>query len=114
MNPTKRPVVRSVAVLAIAVLVAGAESAWAQSTATLQGTITDAQGAIVPGVSVVVRNQDTGVERTVVSDARRWPRHSPSRETSGSIAPSRRPGPPVWRRLRSTRPSRMRGCRRGM
>jgi hypothetical protein len=41
----------------------------AQSTSTLQGTITDSQGAILPGVSVTVRNTETGVERSVVTDA---------------------------------------------
>ena len=41
----------------------------AQSTATLQGTITDAQNAIMPGVSVVIRNTATGIERTSVTDA---------------------------------------------
>lgn len=36
----------------------------AQSTATLQGTVTDASDAAVPGVKIVIHNQDTGVERT--------------------------------------------------
>src|SRR5881628_1945554 len=43
--------------------------AWAQSTATLLGSITDTQNAIMPGVSVTVRNQATGIERTTVTDA---------------------------------------------
>jgi hypothetical protein len=41
----------------------------AQSTATLQGTITDAQGAVMPGVSVVIKNTATGIERPAVTDA---------------------------------------------
>jgi hypothetical protein len=41
----------------------------AQSTATLQGTITDAQNAVMPGVSVVIRNVATGIERAAVTDA---------------------------------------------
>ena len=45
-----------------------AGAAWAQSTGTLRGTITDAQGAVTPGVTIVIRNQATGVTRTVVSD----------------------------------------------
>jgi hypothetical protein len=40
----------------------------AQSTATLQGTVTDAQGAAVPGASVSVKNVATGVQRDVVTD----------------------------------------------
>jgi hypothetical protein len=56
--------------LVLTVLMLGAAvAAWAQSTGTLRGIITDTQGAVVPGVSVVVRNQATGAERTTVSDA---------------------------------------------
>ena len=29
---------------------------YAQSTATLEGTVTDAQNAVVPGVTVTIRN----------------------------------------------------------
>src|SRR6185295_11771312 len=43
--------------------------ALAQSTATLQGNVTDQQGAVLPGATVVVRNQATGVERSLVTDA---------------------------------------------
>src|SRR5881392_281576 len=50
-------------------LVAMALPTWAQSTATLQGTVTDQQGAVVPGATIVVRNQATGVERSLVTDA---------------------------------------------
>ena len=45
----------------------------AQATgATLQGTIGDAQGALLPGVSVVVRNVDTGLTREQTTDERGW------------------------------------------
>jgi hypothetical protein len=40
----------------------------AQSTATLRGTVTDSQGAALPGAAVAVRNKNTGEERTAVSD----------------------------------------------
>jgi carboxypeptidase family protein/TonB-dependent receptor-like protein len=43
--------------------------ALAQSTASLQGTILDATGAAVPNATVTVRNQSTGEERAVQSDA---------------------------------------------
>lgn len=40
----------------------------AQSTATLQGSITDAQNAVMPGVTVTIRNSATGLERTTITD----------------------------------------------
>ncbi|HEY2150377.1 MAG TPA: TonB-dependent receptor [Vicinamibacterales bacterium] len=57
------------AVLLVAASVVGMRSALAQSTATLQGAITDAQNAVMPGVSVVVRLMSTNQARTVVTDA---------------------------------------------
>src|SRR5215467_16105158 len=45
-----------------------AATARAQSTATLEGAVTDTSGAVMPGVSVAIRNNATGTERTVVSD----------------------------------------------
>jgi hypothetical protein len=41
----------------------------AQSTATLQGTVTDQTGAVVANAKVTVRNQATGIERTVQTDS---------------------------------------------
>src|SRR6476659_224014 len=41
----------------------------AQATATLEGTVVDPQNAAMPGVSVTIRNDATGVERAVVTDA---------------------------------------------
>jgi hypothetical protein len=46
----------------------GATPGWAQSTAALQGTVTDAQGAAVAEAQILVRNPATGVERTTKSD----------------------------------------------
>ena len=40
----------------------------AQSTAMLQGTVTDQKGAAVPSASVVVRNKATSLERTTQTD----------------------------------------------
>src|SRR2546428_24047 len=53
----------------VAVLLGSLTHAWAQSTATLQGTVTDTQNAVMPGVSVTIRNQATGIERAAVTDA---------------------------------------------
>jgi hypothetical protein len=41
----------------------------AQSTATLQGTVTDAKGAIIPNATVTVKNKNTSFERTVQTDS---------------------------------------------
>jgi hypothetical protein len=42
--------------------------AMAQSTATLQGTVTDTSNAAVPNAKVVIHNQQTGVDRTTQTD----------------------------------------------
>src|ERR687892_238643 len=55
--------------LALAVLVSSflsAPESKAQTvTVTLQGTVYDTKGAVVPGVEVVVRNVETGQERNL-------------------------------------------------
>ncbi|HEX7332727.1 MAG TPA: carboxypeptidase regulatory-like domain-containing protein [Pyrinomonadaceae bacterium] len=43
--------------------------ALAQSTATLQGTVNDAKGAVLPNATVVVRNRSTASERTTQTDS---------------------------------------------
>ena len=64
-------------------LVCLARVAQAQSTgATLQGGISDPQRALLPGVTVVITNTETGFTRTVVTDERGWYR-----------APALPPGP---------------------
>ena len=40
----------------------------AQSTATLQGTVSDAKGAVVPNATVTVRNRSTAFERVTQTD----------------------------------------------
>ena len=60
----------TVHVLVLLALVLG--TAWpasAQSTATLQGTVTDPAGAAVPNAKVVATNQATGVQSETVSDS---------------------------------------------
>ncbi len=41
------------------------------STFDLSGTVKDDQGGVLPGVTVTVRNEETGLTRTVVTDAGR-------------------------------------------
>lgn len=54
---------------ALAVLFLVPAAARAQSTSTLQGTVTDAQGAVMPGVTITIRNDQTGTQRVVVTDS---------------------------------------------
>ncbi|MEO5896762.1 MAG: TonB-dependent receptor, partial [Vicinamibacterales bacterium] len=58
-------------IFVLAALLAAALPARAQSTAvngTIEGTIKDVSGAVLPGVSVTVRNINTGDTRTVVTN----------------------------------------------
>src|SRR5262245_46532220 len=41
----------------------------AQSTAVVQGTVTDSKGAVVPNATVTLKNKGTGVERTTQTDS---------------------------------------------
>ena len=51
-------------------LVLGASSAAGQATTgSIQGTVTDSQGAAIPGATVTVRNIETEVSRSLASDA---------------------------------------------
>ena len=44
-------------------------SAFAQTvTGTIQGTVTDTSGGVLPGVTVTIRQMDTGAQRTVVTN----------------------------------------------
>src|ERR1700681_2953746 len=58
----------SAGVVVLAALIALAPPLWAQSSGAIQGNVTDAQGATVPGATVIVRNQSTVWERSPVGD----------------------------------------------
>ena len=59
--------VRSLALTILAIVIASA-SAWAQATATVSGTVRDQSGAVLPGVTITVTQQETGATRTTVSN----------------------------------------------
>lgn len=44
-------------------------SGWAQDTANLVGTVTDPNGAVIPGAKVTVQNPDKGFTRNLVSNS---------------------------------------------
>ena len=57
--------------LFLALVCFGAHPASAQTTsATLQGIVRDGSGAVLPGVAVTVRNEETGFTRSATSDGR--------------------------------------------
>src|SRR5712691_3854456 len=56
--------------LVVVLLATTASLAVAQITsATISGTIKDETGGVLPGVDVVIRNLDTGLTRSVVTDS---------------------------------------------
>jgi outer membrane receptor protein involved in Fe transport len=65
----KRPALR--ATLALSLLLGiSTFPAWGQlSTATINGTIADSSGAVVPGATIKLANVETGVERTAQSNS---------------------------------------------
>lgn len=55
------------------VSLAAVSAAGAQTTgATLQGTVSDEQGAVIPGATVTITNVETGMVRPAVTDQRGW------------------------------------------
>ena len=38
------------------------------NTATISGTVHDESGAVLPGATVMIQNQDTGISRTAVTN----------------------------------------------
>src|ERR1044072_5472177 len=55
--------------LAAFLLLASSLTALAQSTATVQGVVTDESGAVMTGAQVIVRNTAMGIERTTETDS---------------------------------------------
>ena len=65
--PGKRDALLFPVLMLVAALLA-TPSALAQSTATLQGTVTDAKGAVLPNATVLAKNRSTASERTTQTD----------------------------------------------
>ena len=61
--------VHVVSLLAVLALALPAPAASQQGTSQISGRITDAQGAALPGVAIVVQNEETGVSRELTSSA---------------------------------------------
>ena len=60
---------RCLPVLLMGVILLGGHLVSAQvTTATIAGVVQDSSGAVIPGVSVAVKNIDTGVSRTITTD----------------------------------------------
>ena len=49
--------------LALMVVLLSAAHAWAQATGQINGTVTDASGAVLPGVTVIAIQTETGFRR---------------------------------------------------
>ena len=64
----KKSIAISVSMLAI-VLMLGLNVLAQRTTGDIEGTITDANGAVVPGASVTVVGKDVGFKRTVTTDS---------------------------------------------
>src|SRR2546422_9196016 len=61
---------RYLPILLIAVILCGHPLSAQVTTATIAGVVQDSSGAVIPGVSVTVKNLDTGIARTVTTDER--------------------------------------------
>jgi hypothetical protein len=64
-----RGIWKTIAGLFFLALLAAPGSAWAQGEASISGIVTDSTGAIIADATVKVRNTETGVTRTLVSDS---------------------------------------------
>ena len=51
-----------------AFMLVAASAAWAQSTAQINGIVTDSSGGVLPGATVIAIRTDTGFRREVVTD----------------------------------------------
>jgi len=64
-----KKVFRLLAAICAAVLLSGSAYAQTAATGNIDGVVTDATGAVLPGVSVVVKNTETNVSREATTDS---------------------------------------------
>jgi outer membrane receptor protein involved in Fe transport len=64
VNPQSRFLLLSL-LFAVSLFVLSPAASAQTVTGTLQGTVSDSRGAVVPGADVIIRNQDTGQERNL-------------------------------------------------
>ena len=67
MNDFRRVVLRVAGVLAFMSLLLVPSSVRAQGTASINGTVTDPSGAVIPGASVTATNEATNLTREAVT-----------------------------------------------
>ncbi len=61
---------QQIGAVVVALLLLFASASYAQvTTGAISGTVTDSTGAVLPGAKVVILNEDTGISRTVETDA---------------------------------------------
>ena len=61
---------RKIAILIVLVAaLLATSSALGQSTATIQGIVTDSKGAVLPNATIIVKNRNTSAERTAQTDS---------------------------------------------
>ena len=74
-----------------AILVAQSQA----TTGVIEGTVSDATGAVLPGVTITLRNTATNYQQVLVTDSAgrfrgmRWVKNIPSRSRSGEISDAR-------------------------
>src|SRR4030095_11521124 len=56
------------ALLALMIVLLAAANVWAQATAQINGTVADSSGAVLPGVTVIAIQTETGFRREAVTD----------------------------------------------
>ena len=54
-----------VACVFLVLMVLDSATAWAQFTSGIEGTVSDPTGAVVPGATVTIKNEETGASQTV-------------------------------------------------
>ncbi|HTU50496.1 MAG TPA: carboxypeptidase-like regulatory domain-containing protein, partial [Acidobacteriaceae bacterium] len=61
---------KSISALIGIFVVLGSIAAWASITGSISGVVTDPNGAVVPGVTVVATDVATNIQHTTVTDSK--------------------------------------------